>query len=31
MPMHIGGVAILERSLKFEYFRQSISERVHDV
>jgi WS/DGAT/MGAT family acyltransferase len=31
IPMHIGGVAILEGSLKFDDFRQYVSERVHTV
>lgn len=31
VPMHIGGVAILEGSLKFEDFRQYIADRVHTV
>lgn len=31
IPMHIGGVAILEGSLKFDDFRQYVSDRVHTV
>jgi WS/DGAT/MGAT family acyltransferase len=31
VPMHIGGVSILEGSLKFEDFRQYVSDRVHTV
>jgi diacylglycerol O-acyltransferase len=31
VPMHIGGVAIIEGSLKFEDFRQFIQDRVHTV
>jgi diacylglycerol O-acyltransferase len=31
IPMHIGGVAILEGSLKCDGFRQYLSERVHTV
>ncbi|WP_026375870.1 WS/DGAT/MGAT family O-acyltransferase [Aestuariibacter salexigens] len=31
MPMHIGGVAILEDSMRFEDFRVFLSQRVHTV
>ncbi|WP_371194403.1 wax ester/triacylglycerol synthase family O-acyltransferase [Glaciecola sp. SC05] len=31
VPMHIGGVAIIEGSLKFDDFRQFIQERLHTV
>lgn len=31
IPMHIGGVAIIEGSLKFDDFRQYVSDRVHTV
>ena len=31
MPMHIGGVTIIEGSLEFEDFRQYIQERLHTV
>jgi len=31
MPMHIGGVAILEGALEFEQFKLFLSERVHTV
>ncbi|MFT5984345.1 MAG: diacylglycerol O-acyltransferase, partial [Ulvibacter sp.] len=31
IPMHIGGVAIIEGSLEFDDFRQYVSERVHTV
>ena len=30
-PMHIGGVAILESSLKFEAFKQFLNQRIHTV
>jgi len=31
IPMHIGGVAVMEGSLTFDDFRQYVSERVHTV
>ena len=31
VPMHIGGVAILEGSLQFDSFQQYLQERIHTV
>jgi diacylglycerol O-acyltransferase len=31
MPMHIGGVSIIEGSLKFDDFRQFVQDRLHNV
>jgi len=30
-PMHVGGVAVIEGSLKFETFKQTIASRIHQI